>query len=69
MHTVDIMCTCTYTQCMCVYIGIHTYTHTYMYRCTWQPTPVLLSGESHGLRSLEGYSPQGQKESDMTKVI
>ena len=26
---------------------------------TWQPTPVFLSGESHGLRSLAGYSPQG----------
>ena len=25
----------------------------------WQPTPVFLSGESHGQRSLEGYSPQG----------
>ena len=23
----------------------------------WQPTPVLLPGESHGQRSLAGYSP------------
>ena len=23
----------------------------------WQPTPVFLSGESHGQRSLVGYSP------------
>ena len=23
----------------------------------WQPTPVFLSGESHGQGSLEGYSP------------
>ena len=23
----------------------------------WQPTPVFLPGESHGQRSLEGYSP------------
>ena len=22
----------------------------------WQPTPVFLPGESHGLKSLEGYS-------------
>ena len=29
-----------------------------------QPTPVFLPGESHGQRSLEGYSPQGHKESD-----
>ena len=34
-----------------------------------QPTPVFLPGESHGQRSLEGYSPQGHKESDMTDVI
>ena len=25
----------------------------------WQPTPVFLSGESHGKRSLVGYSPLG----------
>ena len=23
----------------------------------WQPTPVFLPGESHGQRSLAGYSP------------
>ena len=27
------------------------------WRRVWQPTPVLLLGESHGQRSLEGYSP------------
>ena len=31
-------------------------------------TPVFLSGESRGHRSLVGYSPWGCKESD-TKVI
>ena len=35
----------------------------------WQPTPVSLPGESHGQRSLVGYSPQGGKEWDMTDVI
>ena len=30
----------------------------------WQPTPVFLPGESHGQRSLAGYSPLGHKESD-----
>ena len=34
-----------------------------------QPTPVLLPGESHGWRSLAGYSPQGHKESDMTERL
>jgi len=34
----------------------------------WQSTPVFLPGESHGQRSLAGYSPKGRKESDMTQV-
>ena len=33
-----------------------------------KPTPVFLPGESHGQRSLEGYSPQGRKELDTTEV-
>ena len=27
------------------------------WRREWQPTPVFLPGESHGQRSLVGYSP------------
>ena len=34
----------------------------------WQPTPVLLTGESHGQRGLADYSPQGCKESDMVEA-
>ena len=30
------------------------------------PTPVFLPGEFHRQRSLTGYSPWGNKESDMT---
>ena len=33
----------------------------------WQPAPVFLPEESHGQRSLLGYSPWGPKESDTTK--
>ena len=33
-------------------------------RRQWQPTPVLLPGESHGWRSLVGCSPWGREESD-----
>ena len=33
----------------------------------WQPTPVFLSGKSHGQRSLAGYSPGGRKELVMTE--
>ena len=36
-------------------------------RRAWQPTPVFLPGESHGQRSLVGYSPLGCKELDMTE--
>ena len=34
-----------------------------------KPTPVFLPGESHGGRSLVGYSPWGRKESDTTWVL
>ena len=34
-----------------------------------QPTPVFLPGESHGQRSLAGYSPWGHKESDTTEGL
>ena len=34
------------------------------WRRAWQPTLVFLLGESHGQRSLAGYSPWGLKESD-----
>ena len=33
-----------------------------------QPTPVFLPGESHGQRTLVGYSPQGCKESEKTET-
>ena len=32
-------------------------------------TPIFLPGESHGQRSLEGYSPWGCKESDTTERL
>ena len=37
------------------------------YLFKWQPAPAFLPGESHGQRSLVGYSPEGHKESDMTE--
>ena len=39
------------------------------WRRKWQPTPVFLPGESHGGRSLAGYSPWGCKESDTTERL
>ena len=38
------------------------------WRRAWQPTPVFLPGESHGQRSLVGYSSSGHKDLDMTEV-
>ena len=39
------------------------------WRRKWQPSPVLLPGKFHGLRSPVGYSPWGCKESDTTERL
>ena len=39
-----------------------------VYMCSPSCTPVFLPGESHGRRSLVGYSPWGCKESDTTEL-
>ena len=38
------------------------------WRRQWHPTPVLLPGKSHGLRSLVGCRLWGRTESDMTEA-
>ena len=38
-------------------------------RRQWQPTPVLLLGNSHGWRSLVGCSLWGREESDTTERL
>ena len=40
-----------------------------MYNKTWQPTPVLLPGKSHGRRCLVGCSPCGHEELDTTERL
>ena len=40
-----------------------------LWRSEWQLTPVSLPGESHGQRSLVGYSPWGRNESDTTEQL
>ena len=47
-------------------LSLFTFMH---WRRKWQPTPVFLPGESHGRRSLVGYSPRGHKESDTTERL
>ena len=41
----------------------------YYWRRQWQPTPVLLPGESHGRRSLVGCSPRGGEDSDTAERL
>ena len=38
-------------------------------RRQWHSTPVLLPGESHGWRSVVGFSPWGRQESDTTERL
>ena len=37
-------------------------------RKQWHPTPVLLPGNSHGQRSLEGCSPRGRGAEGQTRL-
>ena len=40
-----------------------------LWRRQWHPAPVLLSGKSHGWRSLVGCSPWSREESDTTERL
>ena len=45
-------------------LGFNPWVRKIPWRREWLPTPVFLPGEFHGQRTLVGYSPWGQKESD-----
>jgi len=45
--------------------GFDSWVRKIPWRRKWQPTPVFLPGESHGQRSLTGYSLWSRKEADM----
>ena len=49
--------------------GFHSWVGKIPWRRKWQPSPVFLPGESHGRRSLVGYSPWGHRGSDMTERL
>ena len=51
----------------CKRLGFSPWVGKIPWRREWLPTPVFLSGEFHGQRSLVGYSPCGHKESDTTE--
>ena len=48
--------------------GFHSWAGKIPWKRAWQPTPVFLPGESHGQRSVEGYSAWGPTESDTTEA-
>jgi len=49
--------------------SIHPWVRKIPWRRKQPSTPVFLSGESHGQRSLVGYSPWGHKELDTTERL
>ena len=49
--------------------GFDTWVRKIPWRREWQLIPVFLPAESHGHRSLEGYSPWGRKELDMAEQL
>ena len=51
----------------CKRLGFNPCVRKILWSRKWQPTLVFLPGESHGQRSLVGYSPWGCKESDTTE--
>ena len=56
------------SACQCERHGFDPWVRKISWRGAWQSTPAFLPGESHGQRSLVGYSPRGHKESDMTEA-
>ena len=53
--------------CQCRRFGLHPWVGKIPWRRKCQPIPIFSPGKSLGHRSLVGYSPWGQKESDMTE--
>ena len=49
--------------------GFNPWAEKIPWRRKWQPTAVLMPGESHGQSSLVGYSSQGCKELDTTERL
>ena len=47
--------------------GFNAWVGKILWRRKWQPIPVSFPREVHGQRSLVGYSPRSNEESDMTE--
>ena len=50
-------------------LGFDAWVRKRPWRREWQPTTVFLPEESHGQRSLAGYSPRGRKGLDTTERL
>ena len=48
--------------------GFNPWVRKIPWRRAWQPAPAFLCGQSHGQRSVVGYSPQDFEESDTTEM-
>ena len=57
------------STCQCRRCGFDSWVGKISWRREWQPTPVFLPEESHGQRSLAGYSPWGCKELDINSFL
>ena len=55
--------------CQCKRCRCHPWVRRSHWRRKWQPTPVFLPRESHGRRSLLGYSPWGRNKWDTTERL
>ena len=55
------------STCQCRRLRFSPWVGKIPWRRKWQPTPVVLPGESRGLRSWAGYSPWDCKELDRTE--
>ena len=55
--------------CQCCLHGFHPWVGKIAWTRKWQPTPVFLSGEPHGQRSLAGCSLWCCRESDTTEQL
>ena len=61
-HRASLVSQCKEPACQCWRSrGFSGWVEEMSWRRKWQPTPVFLPGESHGQRSLEGFSPQDWK--------
>ena len=57
------------STCQCRRCAFDPWVGKILWRKKWHPTPVFLPEKCHGQRSLAGYSPWGNKESDTTERL